>query len=744
MRCWNDAPRAGAVAIALASVVLWSCSRPLPRDAGASVLLITLDTARADRLGIYGCSTVETPNLDGLAQEGAWFAHAVSSAPLTLPAHSSLMTGTYPLLHGVRDNGGFFLGERWTTLAEALKSRGFDTFAAVGAFVLHHLWGLDQGFDVYDDDFAGGGAKAGDILHVERDGAEVVDRTLAWLETHRDGRFFAWMHFYDPHHPYEPKGDLAERYRDLPYEGEIAYVDRLVGRVLDYLRANGTLERTLVVVVGDHGEGLGEHGEPDHGIFLYDSTLRVPLIVRTPSERYRGAIPALVRDIDVMPTILDYLGIETPPDVQGLSFLPLMAGRRESEPRTAYSETLYSRLHFGWSGLSALSSADYKLIRAPEAELYDLRRDLRETRNVIDTHPEIARRMSDEIEEIEERTPPPGESAGRHDLDPETLQKLMSLGYVGSAAPSTHGELPDPKHKLEEMNLLIQASRDSTELLESGRFREVVDLLERSLQVEPNYMDGYLNLASAYRELGQNKTAIAILERGLELGPENVNIRQSLARSQLVEKDYATAIALLESIIAASPRYAQAYYTLSEAYLELGRYTEAQSALERLLDVHPRTPAAEYEIGMIRLRQDDLDGAESWIEKGLRSGGRLPAAHFNLALIAERGGDPHRARSEYEKEIESFPRNLEARVNLGILCTEAGDAGCAQDSFVQAIALAPDFAPAHFLLAQALFRQGRSDDEVLRHARRAVDLDPSFGPARRLLERLRAARGSGG
>jgi len=334
----------GAAGLVLVGWAVWwflSGGGAPPVDRQANVLLITLDTTRADRIGAYGYRDIETPNLDALAADGVRFDRAISSVPLTLPAHSTLMTGLRPPHHGVRDNGGYFLDDRWTTLAEAARASGRQTFAAVGAFVLHELWGIAQGFDVYDDEFGDDpDVKSHQMLRVQRDGAQVVERALEWLDQRDRGKpFLAWLHFYDPHHPYTPPSPFAERYAERPYDGEIAYTDSLVGRVVDYLRREGLYEHTLIVVVGDHGEGMGDHHEPDHGIFLYDTTLHVPLIVRAPQQRYRGVVRQVVRDIDVMPTVLAYLGLEPPAEVEGRSLLGLMAGREEDEPRVAHTET---------------------------------------------------------------------------------------------------------------------------------------------------------------------------------------------------------------------------------------------------------------------------------------------------------------------------------------------------------------------------------------------------------------------
>jgi arylsulfatase A-like enzyme/Tfp pilus assembly protein PilF len=736
-------PALVSATVLAAALAGWSCGpASLPRDPAANVLIITLDTTRADRIGAYGYEPIETPHLDRLAAEGVLFENAVSSIPLTLPAHSSLMTGLHPPRHGVRDNGGYFLDDRHTTLAERLGPSGRRTYAAVGAFVLHHLWGLNQGFEVYDDEFAKSGAKSHELLRVQRVGSQVTDRALEWLEQHRDEPFFAWLHFYDPHHPYEPPGEYGERYAAEPYDGEIAYTDHQVGRVLDYLRESGRYDSTLIIVAGDHGEGLGDHHEPDHGIFLYESTVRIPLIVRAPHETYRGTVAGVVRDVDVMPTVLDYLDLEAEPGIQGTSLLGLMAGRPENEPRYAYSETHYCRLHYGWAELASIRDGRYKLIDAPTPELYDLQRDPGERRNIHNGNTEIARPLLQRLDEIREQAANKAD-ASRMDLDPETLDKLMSLGYVGSAAPDTGGELPDPKERLEAMNLLIRAGRESASLLEAQRYDEVAALLEEVLEREPNYMDGYLNLASAYRGQDRTDEAIAVLERALELTPENVNVMQSLGRAHMDRGDDDTAIALFRAINSRSPRYVQAYYGLSEAHLARGDHDSAIAALKRLLEIHPGTPMAEYEIGMVYLRAERFDEAGDWIRRALASAPRLRDAHFNLALIAEARGDLRGAREHYEREVELFPDNGEAGVNLGLLCAQTGDLRCADRAFSSVIRHDPELAVAHYLLARTRVELGSVSEETLALARRAAELDPSLERARRLARQIERALAAG-
>ena len=331
-----------------------------------SVLLVTLDTTRADHMGAYGYQGIETPTFDRLAREGVLFEHAESAAPLTLPAHSSIFTGLFPPEHGVRDNGGFFLAPSQVTLAERLKAAGLETGGFVGAYVLDHRWGINQGFDTYFDDFDLSKVKAMSLASIQRPANEVADHVIDWLNHTGDHRFFGWAHFYDAHTPYDPPEPFKSRYPGHPYVGEIAFVDSQVGRLIDWLEAHHRLDRTIVVVMGDHGESLGDHGEAAHGFFIYQSTIRVPFVIRAPFALTRGRrVADVVRSVDVMPTILDLLGLPLHGKVEGKSLVPLMTGATREMGLEAYSEAVYPRYHFGWSDLRALHVGRYKYIEAP-------------------------------------------------------------------------------------------------------------------------------------------------------------------------------------------------------------------------------------------------------------------------------------------------------------------------------------------------------------------------------------------
>ncbi|HYT68982.1 MAG TPA: sulfatase [Vicinamibacterales bacterium] len=431
-------PAVAGIALVIAAVLGESSWREKP----AAVVIITLDTTRADRLPVYGFMNAPMPNLERLAREGIVFDRATSVAPLTLPAHCSLFTGLFPPAHGVRDNAGRPLAEDQTTLAEILRAQGFRTGAFVGSVVLDAERGLAQGFDHYSGVPGGEPPIRGFDARRRRADAVITD-ALHWIEARDDTPFFAWVHLYDAHKPYATQEPFRSKYSD-PYIAEIAFADSQIGRLLETLERRKILDRTIVVVAGDHGEALGEHGERDHGIFVYESVLHVPLILRAPSVAPRR-VPGVVRLVDVMPTVLDLLGFSHP-KLDGVSLVDMMRGETQQPELDAYSESQYP-LRFGWSPLRALRAGRYKLIEAPRPELYDLERDPFEQQNIYEERRTLAAAMTRQLELVDH-------SGSAHDDGPddapsaEWQQRLASLGYVGATVSrdvANRRDLPDPK-----------------------------------------------------------------------------------------------------------------------------------------------------------------------------------------------------------------------------------------------------------------------------------------------------------
>ena len=437
-------------ALALSALLAGGCgSPPRPRN----LLVITLDTMRADRLPPYGFTGVVTPALDRLAVEGALFEQAFAAAPLTLPSHATLFTGMYPPRLGVRDNTGAPLSGDFQTLAEALGARGLTTGAFVASAVLAPRRGLDQGFGTYS---LGTSLACPGWPRARRPADDVVSEAVTWLARHDAAPFFAWIHLYDTHRPYQLPDDYTRSYAD-PYAAAIAFEDAQIARLIGHLEARDLLDDTLIVVVGDHGESLGEHGEDSHGIFIYQEALRVPLIIRGP-----GVIPrrvsAPVRLVDVMPTILDMFGVATP-SMDGLSLTNLLAGAGEGASREVYAESLYPQ-RFGWASLRSLRADRYKVIDAPRPELFDLDSDPYEQRNLFESKPSVAAGMLNRLRSFDSER---GRSDAAPDVDRAFAERLASLGYVSGTSgrvPSVSDGQTDPKDMIAAFNHLTRVQSE--------------------------------------------------------------------------------------------------------------------------------------------------------------------------------------------------------------------------------------------------------------------------------------------
>ena len=506
-------------------------AREIHRPERASVLLVTMDTTRPDHLEPYGGPEGVTPNLEELAAGGVVFDHAYSVAPITLVAHSSIHTGLYPPQHGVRNNGIHSLGPQVETLAERLHEAGLRTAAFVSAAVLEKRYGLDQGFEVYDDDLSTGRERQPRMVP-DRPAEATVAAASAWLETLKDDeRFFLWVHFYDPHAPYSPPPPFRDEYRDDLYQGEIAYLDSWIGKLLGQPRLRRG--NVVTVIVGDHGESLGQHGEQTHALLAYDSTLHVPLMMRWRGGPRGVRVEQAVSQVDLAPTVLDLLGLR--PDrgerFAGRSVLPVLAGR-PVRPRGLYSETYLPFYTYGWAKLRVWRQGPAKYIEAPTPELYDLKRDPRELSNLEAAQPGLAHDLERNLGEFLSTV---GDADKEADLplDSESVEKLQALGYlaVGSRSavrPAAPGERPDPKDVI-ELHTGMQRAR---QLADDGLFEPAVDALERVLKRDPNNLAALIDLASAQAGLGRLDDAVETVERALALDPDYPGCRSSSPASR--------------------------------------------------------------------------------------------------------------------------------------------------------------------------------------------------------------------
>jgi len=695
-----------------------------------NVLLFTLDTTRADHLGCYGYPNIRTPNIDGLAADGVLFRNATAQVPLTLPSHSSIFTGTYPFVHGVRDNGGFYLGPEKITLAELLKQKGWATSAFVGAFVLDSRWGLNQGFDHYYDNFDFAKYKKIGLDSVQREGGEVIKAFFDWFKTNGDRRFFSWIHFYDPHTPYEPPEPYKSEYSGRPwglYDGEIAYVDSLIGKVLESLREKGILDKTIIVVAADHGESLGEHGESSHAFFIYDATVSVPLIIRLPDSNSKAKIiEAQVENVDIMPTLLDLLGIAVTKEVQGRTLAPLLAGSRAGDDRMAYSESYYPRYHYGWSELKSLRTARYQYVKAPRPELYDIVRDPMEMTNIFEQNSSQAERFIHEMKRIQEHSPNQGDASNApRQLDDDTMEKLKALGYVGgftsSSKLSRSTGLADPKDKIPLYNKLKQAEGASA----NREYDDALKKLGEVIDEDPGIMEARQVRGHIYMELDRYEEAVGECRAALEIDPEYSAAIFTMAQAYRKLKKFEEAAAGFWRLIQLDPKDPKPYMNLGEISIDVGDFDAAISHLEKAVAADPAHGAVAHNLlGSAYFEKKMFEPAEREIRKSLEMRPQIPDAHYNLGLLYEEKGDLQGAAEEYRKEIEIHPTAYPAYFNLALLCAKTGDRQGEIENFKEAVKANSKFARGYVFLAKAYLDRNENFDEAIRLARKGLELEP--------------------
>jgi arylsulfatase A-like enzyme/Flp pilus assembly protein TadD len=647
----------GFAAIVLVAAACAQPQPPAPPAVAENVLLITIDTLRADRVGVYGATTVETPNLDRLAREGAFARHATAHVPLTRPSHVSIFTGLYPAEHGIRDNVSPALAPDVPLLAERFKAQGHATGAFVASVVLTRQSGLARGFDHYSDRFELGEDDARFLNTIQKRGDEVTAEATGWIRA-QTGRFFAWVHLYDPHDPYEPPGRYAVQYAERPYDGEVAWSDELVGRLLSALADTRAADRTLVIVTSDHGEGLGEHGEDVHGYFVYETTLAVPLIVRGPGVKAGTAIDAVVRSVDLFPTALDMAGLgQDVPRNSGRSLRAALAGARVTE-EPAFAESLVPLVHYGWSDLRVVRDGRWKYILAPRPELYDLARDPREMQNLADAEPARARALRAGLEQRlrAEQTAARSDSAAAA-VPPELLEKLGALGYVSPGGPSGgKASGADPKDQLEEYKALNTLMRQGMLALRAGRPAESVARFRGLTARGVDSFEVHYYMGRAFTALRQWREAAREYEQAAERLPAYGAAWRGLGESRVALKDHAGAAAAFEKLVSLSPRDALARVQLGEAYRDLRRGDEAARAMREAVAIDPAPASYWNSLGMVLGGNGRMAEAEQAFAEAATRDERNPQYFYNRGLALERLGRAEEAAAQFRRAAElNFP-----------------------------------------------------------------------------------------
>jgi arylsulfatase A-like enzyme/thioredoxin-like negative regulator of GroEL len=565
------------------------CGRPQPPIEPNDVLLVTIDTARADRFSHTGAPGPGTPRIDALARDGVWFVEAISPSPLTKPAHASLFTGRLPPSHTVRDNGAYRLPDGETTLAEVLRDAGYTTGAFVGAQVLDRRYGFHQGFGTYDDTMVGSGDPAV-LSYAERRGEDVVAAAIRWLDTQSAGRLFAWVHLFDPHAPYRPPEPERSRYPS-GYDGEIAYVDRVVGNLIDAWEARRGPGRTLVIVTADHGESLGEHDEATHGVLIHDATIRVPLVLRAPGIRLGRPIAAPVSLIDVLPTVLGLLRLPSPAGVHGRDLGPLLRG--EPVPWSSvsgYSESLYAELHHGCAPLRGLREEGWKLVRGSVSELYDLGRDPNELRDLAAIEPIRARDMQEGLERLVADLD--AGAAETATLDEDARRALQSLGYAWTPPSGSTGAGGgrDPREALSSMKAMAEADRSAAR----GEIDGAVALYRGVIAVEPESVDPRVRLAHVLGTQGRHEEALPLLESAAKIAPGASELRRMLGDARFALGNYREALAAYDAGLALEPARRELRDARWRVLNQLGRTAEMLGEAERAVTADPSDAMARY------------------------------------------------------------------------------------------------------------------------------------------------------
>jgi len=623
-----------------------------------NIILITIDTARADRMGFLGSTAGLTPNLDALARQGVVFSRAYSHVPLTTPSHATILTGTYPQFNHL-DDLGTPLAKDIPFLPDILHQHGYRTAAFVGSQVLDPksaaVPGFDRGFDAYDADFHSRQIGEDRYHSVERRAQVVVDHALAWISQHPHGPFFVWVHLYDPHDPYDPPPPFKARYAASPYDGEIAYVDSALGRFLTALRSRGLYQGTLIAVVADHGEAFGEHGEQSHGFFLYDETLHVPMMIKLPGERAAGSrIGSRVGLVDLAPTLLQEVGIEVPAAMQGETLLNLIKSTSGSghltvtaKPvwdRPGYAETDYPNRAFGWSPLHSLRSGKYLYIEAPERELYDQAADPGAMQNLANSSKAVADTMSSQLQEFRRKTSATATAQGH--IDPERAEQLQALGYVtgfdrtDSDAQKESG--PDPKGKIQVANLLHEALLE----MEDDRYQDAVPQLEAVLKQEPNMPLANLELGRAWSGLEHYDKALPWLRKAVELTPESGRAHFELGMALAESGDWAESASQLEAAVVHAPDSDEMHFDLATAYEHLGRIPDAIKTYQITLQLNPSHFRANLMFGRLLGMHDDAVAALPYLRKAVELQPQSPDAHKFLANVYAELGQGENARRE--------------------------------------------------------------------------------------------------
>jgi len=656
---WCKCGRTIVLLSGLFGAVIDSSSQQKPEvSPPANVILITIDTLRADHVGCYGYKNVKTPDIDALAADGVRFDNAFAVVPVTLPSHTSILTGTYPMYSGIHDFSGNKLNPEQPTMASILHERGYATGAVIAAAVLDSRFGLNHGFDFYYDHFDVRPLLEEDLDHTERPGNEVVDLALDWLKKNQSNPFFLWVHLYDPHYPYKPPAPYDQQYKEHPYDGEIAFADSQLGRLLDYLKQNKLYRNSLIALSGDHGESLGEHGEQTHGFFIYNATMHVPLIVKLPGEMSaHKPIAAPVSLVDILPTVLNALQIDAPPVLQGHSLLPLIAAKAspEASPSDIYGETFLPRIHFNWSELRGIEIGKYHFIDGPKPEIYDLSRDPGELHNLFSQKQALATEYQGKLARVVKQYTSDQAMAEKTGLDPELAERLKSLGYAavaGGGNPTiSNRSLADPKDRIQLFELVSAAIEAS----QHGDYPPSVEKLKAALQMQEDLIPAHYLLGVNYFRMHDFEGAAKEFQRVLELAPDYALAVYQLGLSYAYANQAEQAVTYLKKALELDGTNFSAAFNLGAAYMKLQQSAQAEAAFRQAIAINPNYAQAHKGLGQLLLFEGQTDDAITQFREAVRIAPEDPAAHRLLAQALETKGMASEAEQETYKAQQLTP-----------------------------------------------------------------------------------------
>ena len=667
---------------------------PAPKAAGKTqpnIILISVDTLRADRLRSISPSAEATPNIDKLLQGGTVFSQETAMVPLTLPSHVSMLTSTYPFVSGVEDNGER-LAPGAVTLAGTLRSHGYQTAAFLGSFVLDRRFGLDQGFDTYDSPAVSLNSDSTDPGDIKRKGEAVADAAEAWLGAHSDRSFFLFLHLYDLHTPYNLSAAEEAKY-GKGYEGELRYIDHVIGGFRDYLAAHDLVNRSLIVFTSDHGEGLGDHGETTHGFFIYQSTLHVPLMIHWPAGKTpmaeRVDIPATL--LDLSPTILDAVRIPVPKEMQGVSML----GTRP--PRYVFSESLYPQRHFGSSALAALRSGHYKYIEAPRPEFYDLAQDPGELTNLYPGKVSVAAAYRERLTQLR-ATYKSRNEARSNALSPRAIERLHALGYLTgtNSAPKAAASAVDPKDRIADYEEYGRAIY----LASAGHLEEANTILEAILTRDRDLSDVRLALGLNQQRLGKDAEALEQFRNVLAAEPGSAIAHLDAGLSYYNLRQYEKADRELNAALAISPGYTKAEILLGRTLAQKGEFDQAAAQFNHALEENPESYEARDGLGTLAAMRGDWGESEKQLKIALSIEPDAADTHNTLGSVYLRQGAVVLARSEFDEALRLKPNYAAAHYNLGVALVALKEPDGARSEFEKALSADPNYLPAREALAR--------------------------------------------